>query len=71
MIRNPRVYACKDIHITGFGEMVECGRTPGHRGEHMSSDAKHRWPQKLEVIDGDRADDAPNPTGPPVLSLVR
>jgi len=50
-ISNPRVHACKDIHDTGGGHLVECGRTPGHRGDHMTSSASHRWTQRnLSVV---------------------
>lgn len=51
-INNPRVHACKDIHIAPGGRLVECGRTPGHSGIHTDSAALHRWMPPLEVVVG-------------------
>ena len=70
-IKNPRVHACKDIHITGTGDAVECGRTPGHSGVHMDSAVAHRWMPPLQVIDGDAADTDASITATPTLTLVK
>lgn len=41
----PRVHACMARTKTPEGLPVECGRTPGHTGDHATSSLSYRWAQ--------------------------
>lgn len=71
-----RILACKVRTTTPAGLPVECGRTPGHRGAHMTTSANHRWPQRtLSVVvtepdPNDESSPAADDDQPPLDSLI-
>lgn len=68
VISNPRILACKEQTVAPSGQLVECGRTPGHTGNHMTSSASYRWAPPLQVLDGD--DEGADMHPIPALELV-